>query len=121
MISGISNKTTGKEIISKAREAKGIWGRLKGLMFERKENFDYGLVFESNEETRMGSSIHMMFVFFPIDAVYLDSGKKVVDVARSLTPFTLNYTPKKKAKYLIELPAGKAKSIEEGNILSWGR
>ena len=87
-------------------------------MFERKANFDYGLVFPFGHETRMGSSIHMLFVFFPIAAVYLDSGKRVVDLA-VLNPFALNYTPKKPAAFLIELPAGKAKELSLGDKLEF--
>ena len=112
------NKTQRKKVIEKVRFANGFFGKFRGLMFERKKNFDYGLVFEFGSEKRIEASIHMMFVFFPIDAVYLDSQKKVVDVA-TVKPFSLNYTPKKKAGFLIELPAGTAKKICTGDNLAW--
>jgi uncharacterized protein len=71
-----------------------------GLMFSFKPK---NLVFEFNEEKNI--SLHMMFVFFPIDLVFMDSNMNVVELKESIRPFTF-YTSKKKAKYLIELKAG---------------
>ncbi len=47
-------------------------------------------------------SLHMLFVFFPLLAVFLDSEKRIVEIKR-LMPFTF-YTSKKKARYVIEMP-----------------
>lgn len=114
----IINKTSGKKIIGKVKFARTFLSRAVGLMFLRRKNFDFGLVFELPEESRIAGTIHMLFVFFPIDAVYLDSHRKVVDIARGLKPFALNYTPKKPAKYLVELPSGFAE-VREGDELGW--
>jgi len=51
-------------------------------------------------------SLHMFFVFFPINVLYLDSGRRVVEKAR-LKPFGW-YKPKRKAKFVLELAAGDA-------------
>ncbi|MBU0661942.1 DUF192 domain-containing protein, partial [Candidatus Micrarchaeota archaeon] len=102
------NKKTKKIIAQKVMLARTAFARAKGLMFERAGNFDYALVFELRGETRMGASVHMMFVFFPIDVVYLNKHREVVDVCSGLKPWALNYTPKSAAKYFIELPAGTA-------------
>ncbi|MCX6801675.1 MAG: DUF192 domain-containing protein [Candidatus Diapherotrites archaeon] len=114
----LRNKTRKLAIAKKVRFADSFFLKFKGLMFEKKERFDYALVFPFGEETRLGASIHMLFVFFPMAAVYLDSGKKVVDIA-ILKPFILNYTPKKPAKYLIELPEEKAKLVSVGDRLEF--
>lgn len=113
------NKTKNEIIIENVRFADSFWKRLKGLMFKRKRNFNYALVFPFKGETRTGASIHMLFVFFPIDLVYLDRNMRVVDIARGIWPGTLNYTPKKNAKYLIELPENRAKSVRIGEILNF--
>jgi len=113
------NRTKNRVISEGVKIAGNALERAKGLMFEKPEKFDYAMVFIFQQEARIESSIHMMFVFFPIDAVYLDAKKKIVDIARNLKPFALNYTPKKAAKYLIELPAGRADSIEVGDVLEW--
>lgn len=113
------NKTQNKTIIDNVKFANSYFKKFKGLMFERKKNFNYALVFEFEGEQKMRASIHMMFVFFPIDAIYLNKGKKVVDIKLGLKPFTLNYTPKGKARYLIELPKGTANEIKLGDQLNW--
>ncbi len=114
------NSTSKKKIIDDARLASGFWGNFRGLMFEREENFDYALVFELPLETRLGASVHMMFVFFPIDIVFLNAQKKVVDKA-TLRPWALNYTPRVPAKYFVEMPLGCARKINIGNSISWQR
>ncbi|MCM8757010.1 MAG: DUF192 domain-containing protein [Candidatus Omnitrophica bacterium] len=105
-------------IARRVRFADSFFLKLRGLMFEKKERFDYALVFPFEQEKRLGASIHMLFVFFPITAAYLDSKKRVVDVA-VVKPFSLNYTPKKAAKYLIELPKEKARLLAVGDFLEF--
>jgi hypothetical protein len=110
-------RVNGKKLMSKVKVASAF-GKLKGLMFEKKEKHDYALVFKMHSESRIGCSLHMLFVFFPIDTLFLSSEKKVVDKAR-LVPWQLNYTPKKAARYVVELPAGKANGIKLGAKISW--
>ena len=45
--------------------------RLRGLTFRRALAPDEGLLFEEATESRLGTSIHMFFVFFPIGVVWL--------------------------------------------------
>ncbi len=113
------NKTTKRKVIGRIVLAQTPWQRLKGLMFEKPERFKYGLVFALPRESRSAATIHMFFVFFPIDVVFLNKGKRVVDIVRKLQPFTPSYTPKKPAKYLIELPEGKSRGVKEGHVLEW--
>jgi len=115
----IFNKSRNKKIIAKTKVISSAWDKLRGLIFEDPKKFDYGLVFVLDSESKIGASIHMMFVFFAIDVLFLDRNKKVVDVVEGLRPFTPNCTPKKAAKYFIELPAGKAKGTRVGDELEW--
>ncbi len=50
----------------------------------------------------------MCFVFFPIDVIYLDKNKKVIEMKQNFKPWTF-YNPRKKSKYIIELPRGAIK------------
>ncbi len=51
--------------------------------------------------------LHMLFVFFPIDIVFVDTRKKVVDIKHA-KPFQPHISSKNMAKYIIETPdAGK--------------
>lgn len=113
------NETKRVRIIEKTKIADSFFRRFKGVMFKKKENFNYGLIFHLAAEGRINASIHMLFVFFPIDAVFLDSEKKVVDIARNLKPFALNYTPKKTAKFIVELPVGSSEKIGLNDKLKW--
>jgi uncharacterized membrane protein (UPF0127 family) len=47
------------------------------------------------------TTIHMLFVFFPIAVLWLDAKKRVVDraVAKPFRPF---YAPKQAAQYFVE-------------------
>jgi uncharacterized membrane protein (UPF0127 family) len=113
------NKTSGKMISKKVKLASGSWGKLKGLMFEDGKNFDYALVFALARESIAMATIHMMFVFFPIDVVYLNAEMKVVDIVSGLKPFTPSYSPKKPSKFFVELPVEKSKGVSIGDVLEW--
>ncbi len=73
-----------------------VWSKTRGLMFSKKRN----LVFVFDEEKRV--SLHMLFVFFPIDVLFLDKDKRIVEIKKNFKPFRV-YTSKNKTKYVIEL------------------
>lgn len=79
--------------------------RLRGLTFRRSLPADEGLLFVENAESRMGTSIHMFFVFFAIGVVWLAADGTVVD-AKVAKPFRPYYAPRAPARYYLEgLPA----------------
>ena len=80
-----------------------------GLMFSRREK-DFGLIFKFSKETR--ASLHTLFVFYPIDVLFLDKHKRVVEIKENLKPFSF-YLPKKKFYYVVELNNG---AIRKSNI-----
>ncbi len=62
---------------------------------------DTGYIFIFDKPTRI--DLHMFFVFFPIDVLFLDETKKVIEIKKNFKPFTF-YFSKHKAKFVIELP-----------------
>ena len=56
----------------------------------------------------------MFFVFYPIDILFLNKNKEIVEIKQNLKPFAF-YTPKSKAKYIIEMPKTK-QEFKIGNI-----
>ncbi len=76
-------------------------GKFRGLMFTRKS--DRALVFRFAREKR--TALHMFFVFYPIDVVYLNSARIIVEMKPNFRPFRV-YFPGNKARYVLELPAG---------------
>ena len=101
MIYDITKK---KIIIKKIKLADTSFKQGLGLMFSRRSRFNYCLIFPRPYSSIIGSSIHMMFVFYPITVVFLDDKKRVVDIIKKAKPFRLFYNPKKPAKYILELP-----------------
>lgn len=75
-------------------------------MFSKKKQ-DFGLIFYFSKEEIV--PITMLFVFHPIDILWLDQNKKVVAFRENLQPFLFSITPNEKAKYVIELPSGTIK------------
>ena len=77
--------------------------RLRGLTFRRHLDDDEGLLFVEDRESRLGTAIHMAFVFFSIGVVWLDGNFVVVDkvLARPFRPF---YAPSAPAQYFLEGP-----------------
>lgn len=71
------------------------WSQFRGLMFSSKKN----LLFVFKDEQRR--NFHNFFVFFPIDLIFLNKDKKVVEIKKDFMPFTL-YNSKEKAQYVIE-------------------
>lgn len=115
----IRNISKNRKIISSHRIADNVFSRAKGLMFSREKNFDYGLIFDLERETKIGASIHMFFVFFPINVVFLDSKKKIVDVKLGLKPWQMT-KPRDKCRYVIEFPTKyDRKFFSIGDRLSW--
>jgi len=106
----IINKNTKKEISKDYIICSSVISKFFGLMFSKKKN----LIFLFDKEERI--SLHMLFVFFPIWAVYLNDNKKVV-YQKKLLPFISVINPKEKARYILELT--KEPKIKIGDILSW--
>jgi uncharacterized membrane protein (UPF0127 family) len=74
--------------------------RLKGLLGRRELPQGEGLLL------RPASSIHMFFMRFPIDAVWLDGELTVLKVSPDVAPWKVAAC--KGAKGVVELPAGEA-------------
>ncbi len=95
----IRNITRGRILAETYTVCRSITEKARGLMFSPKKS----LIFIFDSERRI--SLHMFFVFFPIDVVFLDRKRKIVDLKENFLPFSF-YTSKKKALYVIELPKG---------------
>ena len=88
--------------------ADSFISRFMGLMFRKDP--EKGLILKlPSTRSRRGSSIHMFFMRFPFDIIFLDADKKIVDMV-SIKPWK-TYTPKAPSKYVIEL--------EEGSVIKY--
>lgn len=103
----LKNKSKKTIIAKKTEVRRSAIGKALGLMFTLPAAVDdKALVFEFSREKRIG--LHMLFVFYPIDVIFLDDKKRAVEIT-TLQPFCLSYAPKNKAKYIIECKVGSVK------------
>jgi len=100
------------QLLAKARLCDGFFSESRGYMFRRPSG---PLFFRFPWENRIFVGIHMFFVFFPLQAVWLDDSLTVVDV-KTAKPWRL-YWPREAAQYLIETPSPDSLPIEIGERL----
>jgi uncharacterized protein len=107
----VVNETTGETLATHAEIAESFYDRLMGLQGRAGLPQGAGMVLAPT------SSIHMFFMRFPIDAVFLDSAWRVTRVGRRLRPWTVGpFAPG--ALYCIELPAGAAERTKPGHTVT---
>lgn len=110
----------GKRIlIRNAKYCDTLFSRMKGLMFSLPLKKETGIILVAKEESILETSIHMFFVFYPIDIIWLNKKKQVIDKKSSVFPFTPILRPKEPAKYVLELPQGTAANVLLGATLDF--
>jgi uncharacterized membrane protein (UPF0127 family) len=92
--------------------ADGMWSRFMGLMGTRELPAGHGLCLKPC------SQIHMFFMRFPIDAVFIDGDGRVVRCYPELKPWRVTRIVSK-AKACLELPAGSiaTSQLQAGDVL----
>ena len=113
------NETQGERLLGRVSRCASFLCRLRGLTFRRHLGDDEGLLLVGRRESRADAAIHMFFVFFPIAAVWLDGGGRVVDV-RMARPFRPLYVPSAPARDVLEGPPGLLERVRIGDQLRFG-
>jgi len=104
----VVNTTTGETLAQRATVADTLWSRVVGLQGRRELPGGEGLVLIPN------NSIHMLFMRFPIDAVFVDRAGRVTRIGRGCRPWTIGPIAPG-ALYCIELPAAAAVTTHVGH------
>ena len=97
----IKSLTKNRTLAKNAAFCDDIFSKFIGLMFSK--NKKKALIFKFKKEKII--HLHMLFVFYSIDVLFLDKNKIVVDIKGNFRPFAF-YKSKKKAMYAVELPNG---------------
>ncbi|WP_049907536.1 DUF192 domain-containing protein [Haloferax elongans] len=98
-------------LASDVETADSFLTKARGLMFRRTIPDDYALVFRFDDVDR--HSLHMVFVPFDIDALWLVGGE--VAKKKRLSAWTgIGFGM---ADTIVELPAGAADDVEEGDLV----
>lgn len=108
----VLNATRGTCLASRAERASSFWSRGIGLMGRASLPAGYGLIIDPCR------GIHMLFMRVPLDVCYVDRANSVVGVARGIKPWRLGPV-RRRAAYVIELPAGAADGTLEGDVLDF--
>ena len=104
-----------KVLLSNVRYCRSIYARTRGLMFRKRQS----AILATKKESRRSSAIHMYFVFFPLDIIWLDKNKTVIDIKQNIKPFTGPYIPKNPAQYVLEIPSQKKHKLSIGDVLNF--
>jgi len=99
----VVRKEDGTVVCARCVVTDSAWTRSKGLLGRASLDEDEGILL------RPAGSIHMFFMRFPIDAVFLDRDLNVLRVAVGLRPWRM--ASKRGAKAVLELPAGRCAQV----------
>jgi uncharacterized protein len=104
-------RENGEVVVDDCVVADSPISRMKGLLGRNELRSGEGLLL------RPASSIHTFFMRFPIDAVFLDRGLRVLGISDELRPWRA--ASRRGAHAVLELPAGESarRGLEPGVTL----
>ena len=112
----IVNESRGQTLSKDAELRDSFWGRFRGLMLSKKKD----IVLAAKEDSVVDSTIHMMFMLYPIDVVWVSKDMRVVEVREDVKPSVWRmHKPKAPAKYVIELAVGATQDTKEGDTIKF--
>jgi len=92
--------------------------RLRGLMFRSHLEAGRGLLLVQGRDSRVDTSIHMLFVYMDLGVIWINTAKAVVDtvLARS---WRLAYAPRQAARYILEIAPTRLGEFQIGDHLEF--
>ena len=92
--------------------------QLRGFTFRPQLLHDEGLLLVGKRDSRLDSSIHMLFVSFDLTVIWINSDLQVVDkvFAKSWRPA---YFPKQPARYVLEIHPERWEEYEIGDVVEF--
>lgn len=108
----IKNTRTNEILVERMYKADTIFTKMKGLLGRKDMSFDEGMLICGARQ------IHMFFMKFAIDVIFLDKNFRIIKIYRRFKPFRISgYFLK--AKYVLELKSGilDEKDTQVGDVL----
>ncbi|KAA3659280.1 MAG: hypothetical protein DWQ04_22825 [Chloroflexi bacterium] len=102
----------GRILLKAARWCDSFTTKLRGFTFTPTLAEDEGLVLVENKDSKLSTSIHMLFVKFDLGVIWVNDAGEVVDTVLA-KPWKLSYAPQAPARYVIE---GHPQLLEQVNI-----
>jgi uncharacterized membrane protein (UPF0127 family) len=114
----IKNKNRSMEGALRIKYCDTFLTQLRGLTFRPALARDEGLLLAGTRDSRLESSIHMLFVPFDLCVVWINSAMQVVDkvLAKSWRPA---YFSKQPARYVLEVHPERWGEFEPGDRLEF--
>ncbi len=112
-------KANGSAIIASDVEfARTLLSQTRGLMFRRSIPDDFAMIFEFSKLQKV--SLHMLFVPFPIDVLFLDEQCRISSTCTLRPWIGLGYSGRK-IRYVIEMPEGSISKndLKVGDVLEF--
>lgn len=88
--------------------------QLRGFTFRSQLARDEGLVLVGKRDSRLDSSIHMLFVSFDLSVIWINSTMQVVDKVRA-KPWRPAYFSRQPARYVLEIHSERWGDFEIGD------
>ena len=114
----IENKSRKIDNLPRIKYCDTFLTQLRGLTFRSRLSLDDGLLLVGIRNSRLDSSIHMLFVSFDLTVIWIDSNMHVVDkiIAKSWRPA---YFSKQPARYVLEIHPERWGDYEIGDTVQF--
>ena len=93
-----------------------FFSKFRGLMLTKELPQDGGIMIVEKAESKVNTSIHMMFMNYDITVLWLNKEMVVVDKVLA-KKWALFYGPKEPAQYILEIHASRFDDFEVGDKL----
>ena len=114
----IENKSRRIDGLPQIKFCDTFLSQLRGLMFRSRLAREEGLLLVGTRDSRLDSSIHMLFVSFNLTIVWINSEMKVVDKVLA-RPWRPAYFSRQPARYVLEVHPERWGDFEIGDRLQF--
>lgn len=101
-----------------AKYCQSFFCQLRGLMFTKALPVQHGILLVQGSDSRVNSTIHMMFMLMDLAVVWINSDYFVVDVLLAHR-WKLGYVPRQPAKYVLEADVAHLSDFNIGDKVSF--
>lgn len=114
----VENRNRKSDNPARVRYCDTFMTQLRGFTFRSRLARDEGLLLAGRRDSRLDSSIHMLFVPFELTVVWINSKMQVVDKVLA-KPWRPAYFSNQPAKYVLEIHPERWAEYEVGDIVQF--
>ena len=114
----VENRKTGRILLNSAKWCESRLCKFLGFQFRRKLRPGEALILVHEKESIRGTSIHMLFVFTKLAAIWINSQGEITHTELA-HPWKLYYASQKPARYVLETNPHFLDSISIGDEIDF--